>query len=355
ISILQNKLDDEWHENEFEPVLFLWHSSLSENCLEWLNLNNLLNLNKYFPTKSSPKTFQNNNNSTASCLIDEPQSPSITKSLTLTAQQVAHTIIDYERERKAQVLSKSVLSCPICCDDVYGSDCFICYKCTEMACNNCIRKYIESMINEGSVRLICCPLNKQCNIELTPAQISSIVSPTMFHRYDRLLFQSSLDLMEDITYCPRCRHPVIIQSKESKLGECANCYNAFCTLCKRTYHGINHCQLTSVQMLDLYEKYKNGSEKIRADLEKVHGKIFQRLMDDISSMETIKNTAKQCPSCSIFVDKLEGCNKMACGKCHQYFCWTCLRQLPKTNPYSHFNTPGSTCFGKLFEGGEMAW
>lgn len=91
-------------------------------------------------------------------------------------------------------------------------------------------------------------------------------------------------------------------------------------------------------------------------------------MDEMASMETIKTTARQCPQCSIWVDvylffiiqlliilffivqKLDGCNKMTCIKCHSYFCWTCLEKLSKTDPYGHFNHPSSKCFNKLFEG-----
>lgn len=121
-------------------------------------------------------------------------------------------------------------------------------------------------------------------------------------------------------------------------------------------------------MKELYSQFQNGTPEERAALEQKYGKVFNRLLDEMASMETIRNTAKQCPHCSVFVDvsvhdfldgemidriflqKLDGCNKMTCVKCHGYFCWLCLQCLSKTDPYSHFSAPQGKCYRKLFEG-----
>jgi hypothetical protein len=55
-------------------------------------------------------------------------------------------------------------------------------------------------------------------------------------------------------------------------------------------------------MKDIYHEYQNASPQERYALEQRYGKIFNRLMDEMASMETIKTTARQCPHCSIFVD-----------------------------------------------------
>jgi len=67
-------------------------------------------------------------------------------------------------------------------------------------------------------------------------------------------------------------------------------------------------------------------------------------------MELIESTSKRCPNCRSWVQKLDGCNRMTCTKCHCYFCWICLKLLSKVDPYSHFNNSNSDCFEKLFEG-----
>jgi hypothetical protein len=53
---------------------------------------------------------------------------------------------------------------------------------------------------------------------------------------------------------------------------------------------------------DIYKEYQNATPEERYALEQRYGKIFNRLMDDMASIETIRKTSRQCPHCSIFVD-----------------------------------------------------
>lgn len=56
----------------------------------------------------------------------------------------------------------------------------------------------------------------------------------------------------------------------------------------------------------------------------------------------------QTPHCffSFPCQKLDGCNKMTCTGCMQYFCWLCMASLSRVNPYKHFNDPSSPCFDR---------
>ncbi|UJR14050.1 hypothetical protein I4U23_001047 [Adineta vaga] len=332
LQVVKENLNNLWLDNSNDPILFLWYTSLNAQTLDWLNLNTTLDLTQSFSSTISTSV--------------KPR---------LTSTQVAATISNYERERKLILLSRTITTCPVCIDEVYGTDCFSCYACSGVACKSCIKSFLETIINDGQVKSITCPIDASCKIELTPAQIASVVDKETFHRYDRLLFQLTIDSMDDIIYCPRCQNPVIITQGtddilRNTLGECATCSFVFCTLCGKTFHGVNPCQYSESKLKDIYKEYLNGTPQERHLLEQRYGKVFNRMMDDMASMETIQSTARRCPHCSIFVDKLEGCNKMTCVKCHSYFCWTCLQVLSKTNPYGHFNEPSSKCFNKLFEG-----
>lgn len=52
------------------------------------------------------------------------------------------------------------------------------------------------------------------------------------------------------------------------------------------------------------------------------------------------------PFLGFFPQKLDGCNKMTCTGCMQYFCWLCMGSLSRANPYRHFNDPSSPCFNR---------
>lgn len=171
------------------------------------------------------------------------------------------TITHYERERKLLLLSRTIVTCPVCLNEVYGSDCFSCYTCSGVACKSCTKSYLETLIRDGQVKSISCPINPGCHVELTPAQIASVVDKTTFRRYDRLLFQLSIESMDDIIYCPRCQKPVIITKDNendlnNRIGECVTCSFVFCTICGKTFHGVNPCQYSSgercMQMSDRF-------------------------------------------------------------------------------------------------------
>lgn len=227
MQILSNNLKNIWSDNSNEPILYFWHTSLASQALEWLNITTTLNLSLSFPSTITD--------------LSKPQ---------LTSAQVAATISNYEREKKLIVLSRTILTCPICVDEVPGADCFLCYACSGTACKVCVKSYLETLIMNGQVKSITCPISPSCNAELTPTQIASCVDKHIFHRYDRLLFQASIDSMDDIIYCPRCKNPVIVTKGSddhlnNTLGECATCCFVFCTLCGKTFHGVNPCQYTS--------------------------------------------------------------------------------------------------------------
>jgi E3 ubiquitin-protein ligase RNF14 len=103
-------------------------------------------------------------------------------------------------------------------------------------------------------------------------------------------------------------------------------------------------------MKQIVECFLNGDELTKASLVKKYGeKRLKNAIEEYQSVELITSTSKQCPSCKSWMQKLDGCNKMTCVRCHCYFCWLCLKSLSKTDPYSHFNTAMSSCFDKLFE------
>lgn len=128
----------------------------------------------------------------------------------------------------------------------------------------------------------------------------SLVGDELFSRYDRLLLQSTLDLMSgvflfcssksglygqlkpsysplfrifghlklvvsllvspvtDVVYCPRrpCSSAVI-REKSSTVALCSVCGFAFCVTCRKTYHGAEDCDTENQQREDDQEELAN--------------------------------------------------------------------------------------------------
>uniref|UniRef100_A0A3B3QTA8 RBR-type E3 ubiquitin transferase n=1 Tax=Paramormyrops kingsleyae TaxID=1676925 RepID=A0A3B3QTA8_9TELE len=190
---------------------------------------------------------------------------------------------------------------------------------------------------------------------LSRAQVKLLVGEELFARYDRLLLQSSLDLMADVVYCPRkmC-HSAVMTEPNATMGICPSCQFAFCVLCKRAYHGVSECQTTAEELQSLREDYLSASAEGKRFLEQRYGKmVIQRAIEESFSREWLDQNCKGCPRCGTNIQKIDGCNKMTCTSCKQYFCWLCLSLLTHGNPYSHFNNTASPCYNRLFQGVNM--
>lgn len=99
---------------------------------------------------------------------------------------------------------------------------------------------------------------------------------------------------------------------------------------------------------NICEAYLNGSQEIKLELEKKYGqKEVKKLVAEHCSEQWLEENSKRCPHCFVPVEKVDGCNKMVCYKCHSFFCWLCLTILPKHNPYDHFKDESVRCYGRL--------
>ncbi|MCI19083.1 E3 ubiquitin-protein ligase RNF14-like, partial [Trifolium medium] len=59
------------------------------------------------------------------------------------------------------------------------------------------------------------------------------------------------------------------------------------------------------------------------------------------SEREIRRDSKLCPYCDMAISRTEGCNKMKCGNCGEYFCYRCNKPLDASDPYGHFRDEGS--------------
>lgn len=101
--------------------------------------------------------------------------------------------------------------------------------------------------------------------------------------------------------------------------------------------------------MDLRNEYLQANEANKRFLEQRFGKrVIQKALEEMESKEWLEKNSKGCPCCGTPIEKLDGCNKMTCPGCMQYFCWICMGPLSRAKPYGHYTDPASACFNRLF-------
>ncbi|XP_017348338.1 E3 ubiquitin-protein ligase RNF14 [Ictalurus punctatus] len=352
-------LDNLWQENQGSVVLFTWIQFLKEEALDFLGLQSPLDIHSISSSKHSPLECCRTDG--AAKRVEnagkEKKKPSeLDPRAVLEAEPHAdllRQLLDFDEARRQKVFDSKVFCCWICFSEKLGSSCVLFKECQHVYCKACVTEYFQIQIRDGKVQCLTCPEPK-CTSVATPSQVKLLVGEDEFARYDRLLLQYSLDLMADVVYCPRasCCMAVMLEPNTT-MGLCPSCRYAFCTLCKRAYHGLSHCPPTIKELHDLQEMYQGSSEEEKKFLEQRFGKqVIQRAIEESFSKDWLEENSKNCPQCGSHIQKMEGCNKMTCSFCHKNFCWLCLVPLSKVNPYSHFTNPNIPCFNQLFQGVE---
>jgi len=186
-----------------------------------------------------------------------------------------------------------------------------------------------------------CP-DKQCRQQVLPHVVRELVDAELFAKYERFLLDRSLNSMNDVMWCPHCSAAVIID-ENIQLGACAQCKFSFCTICLQLWHPGTPCK-SSEKMLEAMKTRAAG--KKNAEMEKV--------TQEIDSMKYLLLNSRMCPTCRTHIEKTEGCNKMTCYKCGNYFCWQCGSKI---GGYDHFHTgkcqlfPNTPLYNPNFDAG----
>ncbi|NXP09619.1 RNF14 ligase, partial [Thinocorus orbignyianus] len=356
LSALCRHLDNVWEENRGCVVLFAWMQFLKEETLSYLNISSPYEL------KMCPEGGGQGRMPSAS-LADEDcgaaAGSAAAEEETIDARAVRDVeslsslireILDFDQAQRRKCFNSKMYLCNICFCEKLGSECMYFKECSHVYCKACLKDYFEIQIRDGQVRCLNCPEPK-CSSVATPGQVKELVGEQLFARYDRLLLQSSLDLMADVVNCPRpsCQTPVM-QEPGSSMAICSCCNYAFCTTCKMTYHGLSPCKITAEKLIELRNEYLQADEDTKRWMEQRYGKrVLQKAVEEMKSKAWLEKNSKACPSCSTPIEKLDGCNKMMCTSCMKYFCWLCMGLLSSMHPYRHFDDPDSPCFNKLFQ------
>ena len=163
----------------------------------------------------------------------------------LSVERLMQILIDYNSRQHLIEFQKVPHECPVCLMERPGNQSIFIDGCKHVICTDCIHTFLEALIAAGRVFIIECPAAS--HTELHPNFVHAHVSAKYFERYERLLFETGLSTMEDVTYCPRrlCGKPVIVE-RDSTVATCAHCFYTFCTKCGLSSHGVTPCEIRGI-------------------------------------------------------------------------------------------------------------
>mmetsp|Transcript_22173 Transcript_22173/g.36744 ORF Transcript_22173/g.36744 Transcript_22173/m.36744 type:complete len:548 (-) Transcript_22173:27-1670(-) len=244
-------------------------------------------------------------------------------------QRVLFLIFQYSAMRDAIEFERRMHVCGVCLTEKGGVD-LIRSSCGHFACKDCLSSYCTVLINEGAVTKLRCTEPK-CKETFSPNVIKAIVTPELFGKYEQMLLEKTLETMQDVTYCPRCNTLVIEDSDQ--LGRCTSCFFNFCTQCLDDWHHGSRCISTEDKLRLLGQASKEGDAKSKNEM--LRKKLLELKNELLTQQAIVRSGARACPHCSMVIEKTEGCNKMTCSNCGNYFCYRCGQ---KVHGYEHFQT-----------------
>ncbi|CAL1266529.1 unnamed protein product [Larinioides sclopetarius] len=220
-------------------------------------------------------------------------------------------------EIESQVMrgSKS-LPCSICLLSFSGEH-FRALTCGHWFCKDCWATHFETQINQGITTSMEC---QDCNLLVPEDFVLSILNKSFLReKYQQFSFSDYVKSHPKLRFCPGTNCNTIIFAKEcqSKRVICKYCKSTFCFKCGSDYHAPTDCETIK--------------------------KWLTKCADDSETANYISAHTKDCPKCSICIEKNGGCNHMQCYSCKFDFCWMCLGDSPpkvKTAVFSrhHYST-----------------
>ncbi|KAF8227976.1 hypothetical protein L208DRAFT_1453476 [Tricholoma matsutake] len=190
--------------------------------------------------------------------------------------------------------------CPICYDQVSHP---LLLGCGHMYCTACIRHYLISASDTKSFPLVCMGDEDKCRLPIPIPIIQKFLLPQQFNQLINVAFTTYLDRHpQTFRYCPT---PDCIQIYRCNVDTALK----LCSACHEEAHDGMTC-----------------AER------KLHNDPTEQ--DRLNETWAAASGVKKCPSCDVWIEKIEGCNHMSC-KCGAHICWKCMGVFPRDAIYKH--------------------
>ncbi|KAL6305979.1 hypothetical protein BKA93DRAFT_730003 [Sparassis latifolia] len=221
------------------------------------------------------------------------------------AQKVAELSVVRARQRHGGERHRLDVECPVCFDEVTNP---VTLPCGHMWCRSCLSNYLMAAVDNKVFPLTCLGDEAKCSLPIPLETAQDLLSPNDF---DTVIHASFLSYVhsrpKEFHYCPTPDCPQVYRkAPRGTVLQCPSCLIRICGNCHVEYHEGAPCSIGDVEDQELFEKWKQGHD------------------------------VKNCPGCSIPIERAAGCNHMTCARCKTHICWVCLETFSKSNEvYDH--------------------
>ncbi|EGT37530.1 hypothetical protein CAEBREN_02789 [Caenorhabditis brenneri] len=193
-------------------------------------------------------------------------------------------------ENTVSVLKKS--ECDVCCSKLM----VLGLRCQHMACLNCWSKYLTAKIKNKQCMLSCFG----CGMLISNEILGNFLrSPKLKITHRKLIKYSYMNSDSSLAWCNRkCGMAVRRSDKDTVICSCGS---TFCFLCRSDAHYPATCR-----QLRLWEKENLNTDNF-----------------DGMALYWVSLNTRECPRCSVPIQKNGGCNHMTCTGCRYEYCWFC--------------------------------
>ncbi|KAI5854726.1 hypothetical protein BZA05DRAFT_424770 [Tricharina praecox] len=227
----------------------------------------------------------------------------------LVPAELQEELVAFNQETKRKKFDQETYDCGICLEPKKGVLCHQLRSCIHVFCRPCLRK--KKALAADPKTIYCprqwCQAPSRASVENVEASMKIIPQPIEEHVYEA---DSKKKVKETVS-------PL-----KEKLQVCSTCSLAFCSKCLASWHGdFQICKPADGTLTE----------------------------EELANEKFLRENTTPCPTCETPVLKSHGCNHMICT-CATHFCFLCSAYLPAENPYFHYNTIGTDCYQRLWEG-----
>ncbi|CAF4533416.1 unnamed protein product [Rotaria sp. Silwood1] len=256
--------------------------------------------------ESSPSIFTTDSSKTI-----EISEQNISQDSPTTSMDIGTSNVITASFRRKSTSNDNLLECPICCNNIQPNELKQMPCCSIELCSVCLLTHTMTNIDNGIVKIEC----PACSHELNSSTIlyNNELPITIRERYQQILAQ---DLSEKqntcIKLCPHCNfitildenNPLVRGKKYRRSSipwiRCEQCDQEWCWSCYSPSHPDETCRQFKKNHteLDVWAKTRRSENRNQRN-------------------------AQRCPKCSIYIEKIDGCDHMICTKCNSKFCYRC--------------------------------